>query len=165
MQITSDKVVLMDYTLKTRTGDVIDTTEGQEPLSYLHGFGMIVPGLETALDGKSVGDNIQVTVEPKDAFGERNDKLRQEVDRKEFAELGDLQIGMQFMVPGDEDNEDDHEMVISIVDLSEETVTVDGNHALAGQTLNFDVTIREIRDATAEELEHGHPHGAGGCEH
>lgn len=163
MQITTDKVVLMDYTLKTRTGDVIDSTEGQEPLSYLHGFGMIVPGLETELEGKTVGDNVKVTVEPKDAFGERDDKLRQEVDRKEFEGVGDIEIGMQFLVPGDD--EKDEEIVISIVDMTPETVTVDGNHALAGQTLNFDVTIREIRDATAEELEHGHPHGAGGCEH
>ena len=163
MQISENKVVLIHYTLKTEKGEVVDSTEGQQPLPYLHGYGMIVPGLETALEGKSTGESLSVCVSPKDGFGELKPELKQEVDRKEFAGIDDLQIGMQFRVP--DDSEEKQELIITVVDINDKTVTVDGNHALAGQTLNFDVTIGEIRDATEEEIAHGHPHGVGGCNH
>ncbi|MDB4614194.1 peptidylprolyl isomerase [bacterium] len=163
MQITENKVVHIHYTLKTASGEVVDTTEGQEPLPYLHGMGMIVPGLEAALEGKSVGDKLDIVVDPKDGFGERREELQQEVSRKEFAAIDDLAIGMQFRVPDDEAQE---ELVITVVDMNAHSVVVDGNHALAGQTLTFEgVTVAEVRDATEEEIEHGHPHGVGGCDH
>ena len=163
MQISENKVILIHYTLKTEKGEVVDSTEGREPLPYLHGYGMIVPGLETALEGKSTGESLSVCVAPKDAFGELKPELKQEIDREEFAGIEDLQIGMQFRVPDDSDQK--QELIITVVDMNDKTVTVDGNHALAGQTLNFDVTIGEIRDATEEEIAHGQPHGFGGDNH
>jgi FKBP-type peptidyl-prolyl cis-trans isomerase SlyD len=163
MQIAKDKVVMMDYTLKDGDGQVIDTSEGSDPLAYLHGAENIIPGLERELEGKSVGDNIQTVVQPADGYGERNNELQQAVARENFEEVPDLEVGMQFRVPADD--EEENFVVVTVVGFDEETVTVDGNHPLAGVTLHFDVTIREIREATAEELAHGHVHGPGGHEH
>lgn len=161
MQITSQKVVSIDFTLKSTNGEILDSTDGSEPMLYLHGTDMIIPGLESALEGKAAGDHLQISIEPKDGFGERRDELQHEVDREEFASVDELEIGMQFNVP----DHDEDDMVITVVEMTADTVTVDGNHALAGQTLNFDITVREVREATQEEIAHGHPHGTGGCCH
>ena len=160
MLIGKHRVVAIDYTLKGGTGQVIDSSEGREPLTYLHGVGSIVPGLENALEGKSTGDQIDVSLSPEEGYGERNEGLCQQVPRSEFADVDDLSVGMQFRV-----KTDDGPMVIAVVELTEETVTVDGNHPLAGATLNFAVTVREVRDATEEEIAHGHAHGEGGHSH
>jgi FKBP-type peptidyl-prolyl cis-trans isomerase SlyD len=160
MQITKHKVVKIHYTLTDDDGDVIDSSEGGEPLVYLHGVGGIVPGLEDALEGKSVGDRIQVNVQPEDGYGEQDDDLLHEVDRSQFEEIDDLELGMQFQV-----DTDDGPMVVTVVEITDENVTVDGNHELAGVALNFDVTVREIRDATPDEIAHGHAHGEGCHEH
>ena len=160
MFITKDKVVAIDYTLKDGDGQILDRSEDGDPLSYLHGAGMIIEGLESALEGKAANEEFQVVVEPIDGYGDFDEGLRQQVPRSEFADIEDLAVGMQFRV-----NAEDGFMVVTVVDVNDEEVTVDGNHQLAGVTLHFDVKVREIRDATEEEIEHGHPHGPGGHQH
>ena len=154
MQVSSHKVVAIDYTLKNDDGEVIDTSQGKEPLAYLHGKNNIIPGLESALEGKSVGDEVQVTVAPQDAYGEHSVDLIQEVDRANFADVPDLAVGMQFRLP----TTDGESHVVTLTELDDATVTLDGNHPLAGVTLHFQVAIRDVREATPEELEHGHAH-------
>ncbi len=153
MRIAKNTVVAIDYTLTDDEGRTVDSSEGREPLSYLHGSGGIIPGLERELEGKAVGDQLQVTVAPADAYGERNESLRQNLPRDQFGGIAELSVGMQFRV-----DSDNGPMVITIVEVAEEVVTIDANHPLAGVNLNFDVTVREIRDATADEIEHGHIH-------
>jgi len=160
MQVEKNKVVKIDYKLTDDEGRTIDSSEGQEPLSYLHGQGNIIPGLERELDGKQVGAQLQVAVQAKDGYGERNEQLTQQVPREQFAQVPDLQVGMQFQVQSE-----NGPLMMTIVDIQENVVVVDGNHPLAGVNLNFDVTVRDIRNATEEELAHGHAHGPGGHEH
>lgn len=161
MQVAKHKVVAIDYTLTDDDGQTIDTSEGAEPLSYLHGEGNIIPGLESALEGKSTGDQFQVSIPPADGYGERNDDLRQVVARSHFSDIDDLEVGLQFRVPTDGDDT----IVVTVVEIGDDEVTIDGNHDLAGVSLNFDITVRDIRDATSEEIEHGHAHGPGGHDH
>lgn len=155
MRIAENTVVGFDYTLTDDAGQVLDSSEGRGPLWYLHGSGGIIPGLERELAGKEAGDQLQVALAPEDAYGERNEALRQEVPREQFAGIEDLQVGMQFRVDSNAGP-----VVITVVDIADDVVTVDGNHPLAGVNLNFDLTIREVRQATEEELTHGHAHEA-----
>lgn len=159
MKIEDKCVVLFDYTLTDDDGDVIDSSEGYEPLAYLHGYGNIVPGLERELSGKQVGDKFTVSVSPEEGYGERNEALQQEVPRDRFVGIDDLTLGMQLNA----EVEDGH-VVVTVVAIDDDVVTVDGNHPLAGVTLNFQIDVREIREATPEELEHGHVH-SGDCDH
>ena len=160
MQITKDKVATIDYTLKNDAGDVLDSSVGGEPLAYLHGASNIIPGLEDALEGQSAGNEIEVSVPPEQGYGVRNESLKQQVDRKEFEGVDDLQVGMQFRVPSEQGD-----MVIRVSEIQDDNVTVDGNHELAGMTLHFAVTVKDVRDATDEEKSHGHVHGPGGHHH
>ena len=160
MQIAKNTVVAIDYVLKDDKGQVLDSSEGREPLSYLHGAGTIIPGLERELDGKHIGDQLEVAVAAKDAYGERNEALIQEVAREQFDGVDDLEVGMKFRVDSTQGP-----MVITVTRIGDEVVTVDGNHPLAGQNLNFAVNVREVREATEEELSHGHAHGPGGHSH
>ena len=160
MVVANDKVVAIDYTLKDSDGQVLDQSDDGQPLCYLHGAGMIIEGLESALEGKVTVDALQVIVEPPDGYGNYDEGLRQQVPANVFADIEDLAVGMQFRV-----NADDDFVVVTVVDVNDDEVTVDGNHQLAGVTLHFDVKVREIRDATEEEIEHGHLHGPGGHEH
>lgn len=160
MQISADKVVSIDYTLTDNNGAVIDSSEGHGPLAYLQGHGNIIPGLESALEGKTEGDALQVSVAPADGYGERDDALTQQVPRQMFENADDIQVGMQFQTSSEQGM---HIVTVTAVDT--ENVTVDANHPLAGQTLNFDVKVVEVRDATAEEVEHGHVHGPEGHDH
>jgi FKBP-type peptidyl-prolyl cis-trans isomerase SlyD len=157
MQIKKDSVVSIDYILTDDQGNVLDSSEGREPLAYLHGYGGIIPGLESQLDGKQTGDQLQVNVAPEDGYGQRNESLCQEVPRSQFDGIDDLDVGMRFRVDSNAGP-----MVITVTEIKDDSVTVDGNHPLAGVPLNFDVTVREVRDATSEELEHGHVHPSGG---
>lgn len=157
MRIEKNTVVAIDYTLKDDDGQVLDSSEGQSPLTYLHGTGGIIPGLERELDGKEVGDELEVSVAPADAYGERNEALRQGVPKSQFESVPDLAPGMQFQVDSNAGP-----MVITVIEIGEEEVTVDGNHPLAGVNLNFAVTVRDIREATQEEIEHGNARGPGG---
>tara|TARA_B100001964_G_scaffold232905_1_gene289411 strand:- start:617 stop:1105 length:489 start_codon:yes stop_codon:yes gene_type:complete len=160
-QIARDKVVQIHYTLTLNDGGVIDSSEGQDPLAYLHGHQNIIPGLEEALEGKAVGDALKVSIPPEKGYGERNPQLVQIVPSNAFQGVDNLEVGMIFQAP----TEDGSVQMIRIVKLEGENVTIDGNHELAGQTLNFDVKIDAVRDPSPEELTHGHVHGPGGHQH
>ena len=156
MQIADKTVVSIHYTLTNALGETIDSSVGQDPLVYLQGAQNIIPGLENALTGKAVGDALQVTVEPAEGYGEIRDELIQEVDRSAFQGVDDIDVGMQFMAQTPWG-----EQPVTVVKVEGDQITLDGNHQLAGETLNFDVEVVEIREATAEEIEHGHVHGPG----
>lgn len=160
MQVKKNAVVVFDYTLKDDDGQVIDTSDGRQPLAVLHGSGQIIPGLEKELEGCEVGDELSISVTPADGYGEVEEALRQEVPREQFQGVDNLEVGMQFRVDSSQGP-----MIVTIVEVSDEKVLVDGNHPLAGENLHFAVTIREVRAATDEELEHGHAHGEGGHQH
>lgn len=161
MQISQHKVVSIDYTLTDNDGNIIDSSKGGEPLAYVHGMGNIIPGLEDALVGKCAGDSLQVCVPPAEGYGERNEDMVQAVPREMFEDADEIQPGMQFHSM----SESGQPFVVTVVEVTPESITVDGNHALAGHTLNFDVTIVDVREASAEEIEHGHAHGPGGHAH
>jgi FKBP-type peptidyl-prolyl cis-trans isomerase SlyD len=160
MKVTENAVVVIDYTLKDNDGEVIDSSDGAGPLAYLQGFGNIIPGLEAALLGKEAGDEVQASIEPKDAYGERVEDMKQEVPKELFGGIEKIEVGMQF-----QSETDAGPVMVTVVEMGEEMITVDGNHPLAGVHLNFDVTVREVREASEEELEHGHVHGEGGHHH
>ena len=160
MKVIENAVVVIDYTLTDNDGEVIDSSEGAGPLAYLQGAGNIIPGLETALLDKEAGDKIQASIEPKDAYGERVEDMKQEVPKELFGGIDNIEVGMQF-----ESETDAGPVMVTVVEMGEEMITVDGNHPLAGVHLNFDVTVREVREASKEELEHGHVHGEGGHHH
>lgn len=160
MQVAENCVVSIHYTLTNLRGEVLDSSSGGEPLAYLHGAGNIIRGLENALEGRLAGDHLTVRVAPADGYGERDDKLVQDVPRRAFQGIRDIHPGMSFTAQGP--NGPTRVVVLRVVS---DIVTVDGNHPLAGETLNFDVEIRSVRLATEEELAHGHVHGAGGHHH
>lgn len=160
MKVAENAVVVIDYTLKDNSGEVIDSSEGAGPLAYLHGFGNIINGLEDALLGKEAGEQVQATIAPENAYGERHEDMQQDVPKELFGGVDNIEVGMQF-----QSETDDGPVMVTVVAITDEMVTVDGNHPLAGVELNFDVTIREVREASDEELEHGHVHGAGGHHH
>ena len=160
MQIADNKVALIHYTLTSVEGEVLDSSEGGDPLAYIHGLGNIVPGLEKELTGKQAGDKVNVQVSPEEGYGEINEELIQEVDRSAFDGVDAIEVGMRFMAQTAWGQQP-----VVVTAVSDETVTVDGNHPLANQTLKFDVEVVEVRDATEEELEHGHAHGVGGHHH
>lgn len=160
MKIEKNKIVAIDYTLTDHDGVVIDTSESREPLKYLHGTGALIPGLENELEGKTEGEKLEVAIKPEDGYGVRNEELLQAVPREHFAQVPDIQPGMQFQA-----NSEEGPIMVTVVEVTEDKIMVDGNHPLAGVVLNFKVEVKEVREATAEELEHGHAHGAGGHEH
>jgi FKBP-type peptidyl-prolyl cis-trans isomerase SlyD len=160
MQIQTNRVVSLSYTLKDDKNEIIDeSTDGS--FCYLHGASNIIPGLEDSLTGKSAGDELSVTVAPEQAYGVREDDRIQEVPREMFPGDVDIEPGMQFHAQGP----DGQNIVVMVASVDESTVTVDGNHPLAGVQLNFDVKVLSVREATAEELEHGHVHGPHGHQH
>ena len=159
MQIARNKVVSIRYTLRDERGDVLGAAGGAS-LSYLHGKGNIIPGLEQALAGKSAGDKVDVTVAPDQGYGARDERLVQIVARSKFGEVADLAPGMQVRATGPQGPR-----LVTVVRVDRDFVTVDGNHPLAGRTLNFSVEVAEVRKATHEEISHGHVHGPGGHHH
>jgi len=161
MKIASNKVATLHYTLKDDKGALIESSVGNEPLTYIHGIGNLIPGLESQLEGKQAGDKISVVVKPADAYGEHDAELIEEVDRAEFDDGEDLDVGKEFQY----DDEDGNVFHVRIVTLSDTKVTIDGNHPLAGKTLAFEVEVLEVRAASKEELEHGHVHGEHGHHH
>ncbi|MEB0228780.1 FKBP-type peptidyl-prolyl cis-trans isomerase [Pseudomonas sp. 10S4] len=161
MLIAANKAVSIDYTLTNDVGEVIDSSAGGAPLVYLQGAGNIIPGLEKALEGKKVGDELTVAVEPEDAYGEYAAELVSTLSRSMFEGVDELEVGMQFHASAP----DGQMQIVTIRDLDGDDVTVDGNHPLAGQRLNFQVKIIDIRDASQEEIAHGHVHGEGGHHH
>lgn len=160
MQVQNDHVVSIDYTLKNDAGEVMDTSEQNGPLAYLHGHQNIIPGLEKALDEKSVGDSFTVSIEPADAYGERDERMIQTVPRSMFQGVDEIEPGMRFQA-----QTEGGVTVVTIKEVNGDEITLDGNHELAGETLHFDVEVKDVRPASEEELEHGHVHGPGGHEH
>ncbi|MBK9394934.1 MAG: peptidylprolyl isomerase [Uliginosibacterium sp.] len=159
MEIVKNTVVTLDYTVRDPDGNVVD--DGAQPLVYLHGgYDAIFPLLEEKLHGMNMGETLNIKLQPDDAFGEYDESLVLVEDRDCFPDT--IEVGMAFERVGD-DGEDD--MVFRITDIAEKKVVVDGNHPLAGMALVFDVTVREVRMASQEELDHGHVHGAGGHHH
>lgn len=161
MEVAQNRVVTIDYTLKDGDSQVIDTSEGREPLAYIHGTGQIIPGLERALEGKGAGEDVSVSISPEEGYGERDDSMVLTIPREQFEGVDQIDPGMQFQAETDEGVQ-----ILTVLEAGDQEVTVDGNHPLAGMTLNFDVSIQEVRDAEQEELEHGHVHtGDEGHEH
>ena len=157
--IANDHVVSFHYTLTNAEGETLDQSQG-EPLAYLHGAGNIIPGLEKALEGKNLGDKFTVNVSAADGYGEYNPDLVQEVPAQMFQGVDNIEAGMQFQA-----QTDDGVQIVTVKAIEGENIIVDANFPLAGQDLTFEVEIVEIRDASAEELEHGHVHGVGGHHH
>lgn len=153
MKVEKDRVVAIDYTLSDDNNQVIDSSSGAGPLEYLHGHSNIIPGLERALEGREAGDKITVTVPAGDAYGERDEKLVMNVPLSRFEGVEPLEEGMQF-----EAHTPEGRRVVTVTGVGGEKVTVDGNHPLAGKDLNFDVTVKSVREAKAGELSHGHVH-------
>jgi FKBP-type peptidyl-prolyl cis-trans isomerase SlyD len=160
MTIASRKVVTFHYTLTNQDGVQLETSRESEPMSYLHGANNIIPGLEKAMTGKAAGDEFEVTVEPAQAYGERNEANVQRVSAKLFRQPGRLSPGQTVMLQTKQGPRQ-----VTVVKVGRFNVDVDANHPLAGKTLTFDVEVTDVRDATDEEVSHGHVHGKGGVEH
>ncbi len=160
MKIKENSVVSFHYTLTGKDGQVIDSSEGNQPLTYLHGVGQIVPGLENALLGKLAGEKLDVEVSAEEGYGEHQEYMVQQVPREAFQGVDDIEPGMQFQAQTPQGA-----MTVTVTAADETTVTVDGNHPLAGQQLFFAVEIVSVRDASEEEITHGHVHGEGGHHH
>lgn len=156
--VADDKVVIFHYTLTDKEGEVLDSSEGQEPMAYLHGAGNIVPGLESQMTGKKVGDAFKAEVAPAEGYGEKQGPGPQPVERSAFPPGAEIHEGMMFAAQ----MPDGSQMPLWVVGVEGDKIMVDNNHPLAGETLFFDVKIEGIRDANASELDHGHPHGIDG---
>lgn len=160
MKISEHSVVSIDYTLTNDEGVEIDSSRGGDPLTYIHGVGGLIPGLERELEGKSVGAAFKVRIDPADAYGIRDEAMVARVPRTQMPKGAQLEVGMQFQAAGPEGVQ-----VVTLVKVEDDAVWLDANHELAGVHLNFEVTVVAVRSATAEELEHGHVHGPGGHHH
>ncbi len=160
MQIEPNSVVTLHYTLTDNEGNVIDQSEDGTFL-YLHGAMNIIPGLENALAGKSAGDEFSVKVAPEEGYGEKDPQRIQEVPKDMFDSTDEIKVGVQFHAQGPDGNA----VVVTVVEVKDEAVVIDANHALAGVDLNFAVKVVDVREASAEEIEHGHVHGEHGHQH
>lgn len=160
MTVKKDKVVEMHYTLKNDANEVIDTSKGQEPMPFLHGHGNIVPGLEKAIEGMKVGESCDVSVEAKEGYGEYHTGGVQEIPMEALQGIPELKVGLELQ----SQDENGNAFIVMVKEIGKDTVTVDANHPLAGQTLHFNVSIENVRDATEDELKHGHIH-SGSCSH
>jgi len=168
MKVAKDHAVYFDYEVRNSRAELLDSSsQSGQPMAYVHGYASIIPGLEKALEGKTAGDTLDVTVPPFEAYGLRDERRMGQVDRSIFPESADIKPGMRFRATSE--NGTDSVVVVSV---EGDTITVDANHPLAGETLTFKVTVRDIRPATPEEIDHGHVHnaksddaccGGGGC--
>ncbi|KGJ95585.1 FKBP-type peptidyl-prolyl cis-trans isomerase [Colwellia psychrerythraea] len=160
MKIAKNNVVVMHYAVSDSEGTLIDSSYDDKPMAIIQGVGYLIPGLDDALIDHQVGDKFEVAVACDQAYGERHDDYVQTVPREVLAGVEDLALGTQLRA-----TTDDGEQTVIVIDVQDDVITVDGNHPLAGLDLSFDVEIIEVREATAEELEHGHVHSEGGCGH
>lgn len=156
MEITKNKVAAIHYTLRDNKGEVLDTSDGREPLYYLHGSGNLILGMEEGLEGKTKGDKFEITIEPAKGYGDKDPEMVQKVPRAAFGDQ-EVKPGMKFST--------NQGGVVTVTEVGLENITVDANHPLAGVELNFQVEVIEVRNATDEELAHGHVHGPGGHHH
>lgn len=160
MDIAADRIVTIHYTLKDDDGAVLDSSAGADPLTYIQGHGNLVAGLEKALEGRQGGNTLTVVVAPAEGYGTRDEALVQRVPKRKLQGAGDIKKGMQFQA-----RTEDGMRLFTVTAVVGDMVTLDGNHPLADQTLHFDIEVVDVREATAEELEHGHVHGPGGHRH
>jgi len=160
VKIDNKKVVAIHYTLTAKDGQVIDSSDGTEPLNYLHGYGNIIPGLEEVLIGKITGDKISASIPPEKAYGVYNENDKIQATKSQFEGIDEIKVGMDIQT-----KTNDGVKMYRVEKIFGDTVILDGNHTLAGETLNFEVEVVDIRDASEEELEHGHVHGPGGHHH
>jgi FKBP-type peptidyl-prolyl cis-trans isomerase SlyD len=158
MDIQKGKVVSIDYILRDAGGKLLDSSDEGDPLVYLHGNDNIIPGLEKQLEGKTIGDKLTCVVPAVEAYGERNEELVLKVSKTEFGPDADLSPGMQFEARSEEGTQ-----IVTVMKVEGDEVTIDANHPLAGEVLHFQVNVVDVRDATPEELEHGHVHGQESC--
>ncbi|MDD1795895.1 peptidylprolyl isomerase [Enterovibrio makurazakiensis] len=158
MKVTKDVVVSIAYQVKNEDGIVVDESTQANPLQYLQGHDNLIIGLENALEGREVGEVFEVTVAPEDAYGEHMDEMVQRVPADVFQGVDEITVGMRFLADTDQGP-----IPVEVTEVDGDEVVVDGNHMLAGQTLTFNVEVVELREATEEEIEHGHIHQAGGC--
>ena len=159
MQIVDNAAVSIHYTLTNDDGEVLDNSRDDEAMLYLHGAGNIISGLENALLGKVAGDKFNVRIIPEEAYGDFMEDMIQVIPREMFEGIDTIEVGMQFHADVSSGTG-----VVTVIDIDDEGITIDGNHPLAGIALNFDVEVIDVRAATAEEAAHGHIHGAG-CNH
>ena len=148
MTITKDKFVAIHYTLSDEDGIQLDSSKGLEPLGYVHGRGYLISGLEAQLEGKSAGDKFSCTIQPKDGYGERDERLVATVPRERFDTDTSIEVGMQFQVETPAGP-----TIVSVIKVDGDSITIDGNHEMAGKVLNFDIEVVEVRDTTPEEIE------------
>ena len=160
MKVEKNKVVSIHYTLKSDKGDLLDTSDGKSPLPYIHGTGQLIPGLEKKLEGQETGAELNVVIPPEEAYGEYNEEQVFVVGKEGFQGEEELTVGLQVQL-----DTGDGQAIGVVTKIEDENVTLDLNHPLAGATLHFDVKIEGVREATQEELDHGHSHGEGGHQH
>jgi FKBP-type peptidyl-prolyl cis-trans isomerase SlyD len=162
MTIVKNSIATLHYTLKDDAGEILDVADENNPFLYMHGVGGMIPGLEKALENGKAGEKVVVSIAPADAYGDRNPNLTQDVPREMFGSITDedMVVGAQFQAQTDQGVE-----IITVVEIDGDTIKIDGNHPMAGETLHFDVDVIDVRDATEEEVSHGHPHGPGGHQH
>jgi len=158
LKIEENKVVTFEYTLKNDNGDILDSSENHAPLVYIHGTGNIIPGLESELEGKQIGDKFHATIAPEDAYGIRYEELVQKIEREKLSHLDTIEVGMQLQAYDEEGMQ-----ILTVKEVTDTDVTLDGNHPLAGERLHFDVEVTGIREATEEEAMFGLNNGHGGC--
>ena len=159
MKIGKEKVVSIHYTLKDNQGTTIDSSVGDQPLLYIHGIGSLVPGMEEGLEGKEKGDKVEIKVSPEKGYGVRDERMIQKMPRTAFGDQK-VEVGMQFHAGTKKGQQ-----VVTVTKVEMDGITIDGNHALAGVDLNFSVEVLGVRNATKDELAHGHVHGPGGHHH
>ncbi|HLU87677.1 MAG TPA: peptidylprolyl isomerase [Taishania sp.] len=160
MKVTINSVVSLDYTLKNNKGEVLDSSNGRSPLVYLHGVGALIPGLENEINGMEKGQSKLVTVQPEDAYGQRSEDLLHIVPKSGFQGDEEMFVGMQVQLETEQGP-----AIASISKIEGDDVTLDLNHPLAGEVLTFEISIADVREATADEIAHGHVHGPGGHHH
>ncbi|MEQ8861002.1 MAG: peptidylprolyl isomerase [Pseudomonadales bacterium] len=154
MKIANQCVVAIHYTLTDQQGQELDSSRGQEPLTYLHGKQGLIPGLERELEGRVPGDQFEATVQPEDAYGDVNPQLVQDVPLEVLEGIENLQVGMALQSKAPDGSVQN----LRVDAIGDETATLNANHPLAGAVLTFEVTVESVREATPEELEHGHAH-------
>ncbi|MGI2067202.1 peptidylprolyl isomerase [Shewanella sp. MF08487] len=158
MKITQHSAVTIHYRLSDEEGRLLEDSFDSEPMLYLHGTENLIPGLEAALDGKTKGEKLDVTISAEEAYGPYHDGLRQAVPLEAFGDIEDIVPGMRFIAETEMG-----QRPVQVMEVKDDVVIVDGNHPLAGQALNFSVEIIDVREASAEEISHGHIHAKGGC--
>lgn len=160
MQVEQNTVVTFHYTIKDEAHTLLETSDDNEPITYLHGSEGVLPALQEAMLGKTLNDQITVTLPPEKAYGEYNAELQTRISAKYLRHLKKFKAGDVVPV-----NTDQGQQWVTVLKKGLKTVDVDGNHPFAGKTLSFVITIEDVREASAEEIDHGHVHGPGGVEH